>query len=129
MRLRQVAAEHYDLAKLQGLVPKDYLVLRRTNFWVNACRLTVNAQLPLTIPQTVQDLTRMLVTTTANVNAPKNKKNAPAGESGNQRQKRRKEKVIRLDDLIPKQDVTGGHQLLFGAPETKQTLNNPTKQT
>jgi hypothetical protein len=55
------------------------------------------------------------------VSAPKNKKNAPAGESGNQRPKRRQEKVIRLDDLIPKQDVTGGHQLLFGAPDTIQT--------
>jgi hypothetical protein len=59
----------------------------------------------------------------ANVSAPKNKKNAPAGESGNQRPKRRKEKVIRLDDLIPKQDVTGGHQLLFGATDIKQTNN------
>jgi len=28
-------------------------------------------------------------------------KNAPAGESGNQRPKRRKDKLIRLDDLIP----------------------------
>jgi len=54
------------------------------------------------------------------VSAPKNKKNAPAGESGNQRPKRKKDKVIRLDDLIPKQDVTGG-QLLFGATDTTQT--------
>jgi hypothetical protein len=54
------------------------------------------------------------------VSAPRNKKNAPAGESGHQRPKRRKEKVIRLDDLIPKQDVTGG-QLLFGASHTIQT--------
>src|SRR6266704_1494287 len=44
-----------------------------------------------------------------------------AGESGNQRPKRRKEKLIRLDDLIPKQDVTGGHQL-FGVTDT---TNNP----
>ena len=63
------------------------------------------------------------------MNAPKNKKNATAGESGNQWPKRRKNKVIRLDDLIPKQDVTGGHQLLFGATDTKQTLNNATKGT
>ena len=34
--------------------------------------------------------------------------------------------MIRLDDLIPKQDVTGGHQLLFGATDTTQT-NNPAK--
>jgi hypothetical protein len=55
---------------------------------------------------------------------PKNKKNAPVGESGNQRPKRRREKLIRLDDLIPKQDVTGVHQLLFGATDTTQTPNN-----
>jgi hypothetical protein len=62
------------------------------------------------------------------VSAPKDKKNAPAaGESGNQRPKRRKDKLIRLDDLIPKQDVTGGHQLLFGASDTTQSTNNPTK--
>jgi len=58
------------------------------------------------------------------VSAPKNKKNAPAGESGSQRPKRKREKVIRLDDLIPKQDVTGGHQLLFGATDTP-TQTNP----
>jgi hypothetical protein len=63
------------------------------------------------------------------VSAPKNKENAPAGESGNQRPKRKRDKVIRLDDLIPKQDVTGGHQLLFGATDTKQTPNNPKKET
>jgi hypothetical protein len=59
------------------------------------------------------------------VGTPKNKKNAPAGESGSQRPKRRKEKLIRLEDLIPKQDVTGGHQLPFGATDTTQTPNNP----
>jgi hypothetical protein len=62
------------------------------------------------------------------VSAPKNKKNAPAGESGNQRPKRSKDKLIRLDDLIPKQDVTGGHQLLFGVTDTTRTTNNPTKE-
>ncbi|PYJ41476.1 MAG: hypothetical protein DME86_08435 [Verrucomicrobia bacterium] len=62
------------------------------------------------------------------VSAPKNKKNAPAGESGNQRPKRSKDKLIRLDDLIPKQDVTGGHQLLFGVTDTTRTTNNPTKK-
>jgi hypothetical protein len=55
------------------------------------------------------------------VRAPKNKENAPAGESGNQRSKRKKGKLIRLDDLIPKQDVTGGGRLLFGASETIET--------
>jgi hypothetical protein len=55
------------------------------------------------------------------VSAPKSKKNAPAGESGNQRPKRKKAKLIRLDDLIPKQDVTGGHHYLFGVTDTTPT--------
>jgi len=63
------------------------------------------------------------------VSAPKNKKNAPAGESVNQRPQRRKDKLIRLDDLIPKQDVKGGHQYLFGATDTTETTNNPTTET
>jgi hypothetical protein len=62
------------------------------------------------------------------VSAPKQKKNAPAGESANQRPKRRKDKLIRLDDLIPKQDVKGGHQYLFGATDMTETTNNPTKE-
>jgi len=62
------------------------------------------------------------------VSAPKNNKNAPTGESGNQRSKRRKDKLIRLDDLMPKQDVKGGHQLLFGATDTTQTTK-PTELT
>ena len=65
--------------------------------------------------------------TIAKVSAPKNKKNAPAaGESENQRPKRSKAKLIRLDDLIPKQDVTGGHHVLFGVTDTDttQTTNN-----
>ena len=73
-------------------------------------------------------LARILITEIAKVSAPKNKEKAPAaGESGNQRPKRRKGKLIRLDDLIPKQDVTGGHQLLFGVTDTTQSTNNPTK--
>src|SRR5438034_5037901 len=63
----------------------------------------------------------------AQVSAAKTKKNGPAGESGDQRPKRRKDKLIRLDDLIPKQDVKGGYQLLFGATDTTQTTN-PTKE-
>jgi hypothetical protein len=77
--------------------------------------------------QVLPDLAQILITKEAKVSAPKNKKNAPAGESGNQRPKRRKDKLIRLDDLIPKQDVTGGHQSLFGATDTTQSTNNPTK--
>jgi hypothetical protein len=55
------------------------------------------------------------------VSAPKNKKDAPAGESGSRRQKRKKDKLIRLDDLIPKEDVMGGHQVLFGVTDTEDT--------
>jgi len=51
------------------------------------------------------------------VSAPKNKKNASAAKAGNKRRKREERKLIRLDDLIPKQDVTGGQQLLFGVTE------------
>jgi hypothetical protein len=53
------------------------------------------------------------------VSALKNKKDAPAGESGNRRPKRRKDKLIRLDDLIPKENVMGGRRLLFGVTDTK----------
>ena len=80
------------------------------------------------LDQVLRDLARILITEIAKVSAPKNKKNAPAGESGNQRPKRSKAKLIRLDDLIPKQDVKGGQQqLLFGVTDTKQSVNNPTK--
>jgi hypothetical protein len=61
------------------------------------------------------------------VNTPKNKKDAPAAESGNKRRKRTKGKLIRLDDLIPDQDVKGGHQVPFGVTETTQTTKNPNK--
>jgi len=60
------------------------------------------------------------------VSAPKIKKNAPPGESENQRRKHRKGKLIRLDDLIPKQDVKGGRQL-FGGTDTIETTK-PTKE-
>jgi hypothetical protein len=76
----------------------------------------------------LRDLARILITEIAKVSAPKNKKNAPAaGESENQRPKRSKAKLIRLDDLIPKKDVTGGQRLLFGVTDTRQSINNPTK--
>jgi hypothetical protein len=54
------------------------------------------------------------------VSVPKNKKDAPAAESESRKPKRNKEKLIQLDDLIPKKDVRGGLQLLFGAPDTQQ---------
>jgi len=51
------------------------------------------------------------------VNTPKNKKDAPAAESDIKRRKRTKDKLIRLDDLIPEKDVKGGRQLPFGVTE------------
>jgi hypothetical protein len=54
------------------------------------------------------------------VNTPKNKKNAPAAESGIKTRKRTRDKLIRLDDLIPEKDVKGGRQLPFGVTETTQ---------
>jgi len=61
------------------------------------------------------------------VNTPKNKKNATATESGINRRKRTRDKLIRLDDLIPEKDVKGGRQLPFGVTETTQRPNNPNK--
>jgi hypothetical protein len=58
------------------------------------------------------------------VSSSKDKKDARAGDSKNQKQRREKEKLIRLDDLIPKQSVRGGRQLVFGATDTQQ----PTKR-
>jgi len=42
----------------------------------------------------------------------------------NQNSMRRKDKLIRLDDLVPKQGLTSGHQLLFGATDTTQTTKD-----
>ena len=49
---------------------------------------------------------------------PKDNKYAAAGEFGIRKQKRKKEKLIRLDDLIPKGNVLGGRKVLFGANTT-----------
>ncbi len=57
------------------------------------------------------------------MSASKPKKGAQAGDPKNQKQERSKEKLIRLDDLIPKQSVRGGRQLLFGATDTPTTHN------
>ena len=57
------------------------------------------------------------------MSASKDKKGAQAGDSKNQKQERQKDKLIRLDDLIPKQNVRGGRQF-FGATDTKQTTRN-----
>ena len=58
------------------------------------------------------------------MNTPENKKNAPAAESGIKRRRRTKGKLIRLDDLIPDQDVKGGHQVIFGASGDTTTTQN-----
>jgi hypothetical protein len=63
------------------------------------------------------------------VSSPKNKKTAPAGETASQGQPRKKDKLIRLDDLIPKKNVLGGRQLLFGASETTQATKNPKQES
>jgi len=42
----------------------------------------------------------------------------------NQNSMHRKDKLIRLDDLVPKQGLTGAHQLLFGATDTTQTTKD-----
>jgi hypothetical protein len=66
------------------------------------------------------------------VSAPKNKKNASTGNPTHSRPKRRREKLIRLDDLIPKQNVAGGHQFLFGVTDavgTTKTINNPKQES
>ena len=49
------------------------------------------------LDQVLRDLARILITEIAKVGAPKNKRNAPvAGESGNQKPKRRKDELILL---------------------------------
>ncbi|MDQ6623020.1 MAG: hypothetical protein M3Y86_05985 [Verrucomicrobiota bacterium] len=58
------------------------------------------------------------------MSASKEKKGALAGDTKNQKQERAKDKLIRLDDLIPKQSVRGGRQFVFGETNTQQTTNN-----
>ena len=61
------------------------------------------------------------------VSVPKNKKDASAREAKASKAKRGKEKLIRLDDLIPKRNVKGGRQLLFGATDPTPTTNTGKK--
>ena len=56
------------------------------------------------------------------VSSSKEKKDADSGERGAQRQKRSKDKLIRLDDLIPDEKVVGGR--LFGATTTQNQKHN-----
>ena len=51
------------------------------------------------------------------MNTPKMKEDAPAAESGSKRRKRTNGKLVRLDDLIPEQEVKGGQQVLFGVTD------------
>jgi len=60
---------------------------------------------------------------TAHVSSSKEKKDADSGERGAQRQKRSKDKLIRLDDLIPDEKVVGGGKY-FGATSTTQNQKN-----
>jgi hypothetical protein len=59
----------------------------------------------------------------AHVSSSKEKKDADSGERGAQRQKRSKDKLIRLDDLIPDEKVVGGGKY-FGATDTTQNQKN-----
>ena len=54
------------------------------------------------------------------VSTSKEKQDADSRERGAQRQKRSKDRLIRMDDLIPDEKVVGGQQL-FGAPDITQT--------
>lgn len=67
----------------------------------------------------------MLVIGRLEVSAPKNKKIAKAAEPTSLRPKRGKDKLIRLDDLIPKQNVTGGRKLLFGVTDERNHKHQP----
>ena len=66
---------------------------------------------------------------TLEVSAPKNKKAAMSGDPKHPSSKRRKEKLIRLDDLLPKQNVTGGRRLLFGVTDAINTTNKPKQES
>jgi hypothetical protein len=62
------------------------------------------------------------------VSASKQPKGARAGDPKNQKQEHEKAKLIRLDDLIPKQNVRGGRQLIFGATDTNPTTTHKKKE-
>ena len=98
----------------------------RRNNWLHKCLWSNNKRGDhLRLFPADKDLAQMLITEIAKVSAPKNKENAPAAESGINRRKRTRDKLIRLDDLIPEKDVKGGRQLPFGVTETTQRPNNP----
>ncbi|HEX4652929.1 MAG TPA: hypothetical protein VH227_01655 [Candidatus Udaeobacter sp.] len=55
------------------------------------------------------------------MSALKDKEDTPGGEPENQKSKRKKQRLICLDDLIPKKDIKGGRQYLFGSTDTATT--------
>jgi hypothetical protein len=63
-----------------------------------------------------------------NKSMPKDNINAGAGESEIRKQRRNKAKLIRLDDLIPKANVTGGRQVFLGTTTTPQQLTTNKKE-
>ncbi len=58
------------------------------------------------------------------MSTPKDKKAAETEESQTPKPKPGKEKLLRLDDLIPKKNVSGGRQLLFGVTDINQVKHN-----
>ena len=61
------------------------------------------------------------------VKTSKDKKLDPAMEPAKEKQGSSKAKMIRLDDLIPKQDVKGGNRVFFGGKKLKPADNKPKK--
>jgi hypothetical protein len=57
-----------------------------------------------------------------------NENDAQAEETKTPQPESEKDKLIRLDDLIPKKNVRGGRQLLFGATDTSSTHNKRKEQ-
>jgi hypothetical protein len=94
------------------------LAVREIINCINASGLTINIATIFAFVPAGDELAWMLISGESKVNTPKNKKNAPATESGIKRRKRTRDKLIRLDDLIPEKDVKGGHQVLFGVTDT-----------
>jgi hypothetical protein len=62
------------------------------------------------------------------VSTPKNRKDTRAGQSTGHRPKRKKGNLIRLDDLIPKQNVVGG-RMFFGASKPTQPKHNQKEES
>ncbi|MGI9087996.1 MAG: hypothetical protein ACR2HH_09695 [Chthoniobacterales bacterium] len=62
------------------------------------------------------------------MSASKEKKDAQAGDSMNRKPARMKDKMIRLDDLIPKQSVQGGGKVFFGATDPRQQQTQKQKE-